>query len=82
MRCELCSVGETKLRIIYRGICPFSLRQRGEKENVDLFLIQTFLKQKVQESYETIKQQTVQSQKIIDFVGQFSQEEDLGENTC
>ena len=64
------------------GICPFSLRQREEKENVDLFLIQTFLKQKVQESYETIKQQTVQSQKIIDFVGQFSQEEDLGENTC
>ena len=82
MRCELCSVGETKLRIFYRGICPFSLRQRGEKENVDLFLIQTFLKQKVQESYETIKQQMVQSQKIIDFVGQFSQEEDLGENTC
>ena len=78
-----CAVwGETKLRIIYRGICPFSLRQREEKENVDLFLIQTFLKQKVQESYATIKQQTVQSQKIIDFVGQFSQEEDLGENTC
>ena len=75
-------MGETKLRIIYRGICPFSLRHREEKENVDLFLIQTFLKQKVQESYETIKQQTVQSQKIIDFVGQFSQEEDLGENTC
>ena len=82
MRCELCSVRETKLRIIYRGICPFSLRLREEKENVDLFLIQTFLKQKVQESYATIKQQTVQSQKIIDFVGQFSQEEDLGENTC
>ena len=82
MRCELCSVGETKLRIFYRGICPFSLRQRGEKENVDLFLIQTFLKQKVQESYATIKQRTVPSQKIIDFVGQFSQEKDLGENTC
>ena len=82
MRCELCSVGETKLRIFYRGICPFSLRQRGEKENVDLFLIQTFLKQKVQESYATIKQRTVPSQKIIDFVGQFLQEEDLGENTC